>query len=278
VLSPPCDITDPDALAAVAAEFDGGAASLLIHAAGSATFARAGELTTSACADTFAAKLTGLELMVQHWPLRADARILLCSSVSGVWGGLGHGAYSAANRMLDVMADQLRTAGRRCVAVRWGLWQGPDNGTGIVDAAEIANIERSGLRAMAPAQAIAASLGDHCSDPLVLSADIDRLRIFLAGPQPTPAMAPIDTTQATAAQTVQTELASVLSVADAGTLDLDSALFDLGVDSLLAIDLRKRLRRVTGRNVPLAMLLGGITGTELVDELEREEPEKADQS
>ena len=45
-------------------------------------------------------------------------------------------------------------------------------------------------------------------------------------------------------------------------------MFDLGVDSLLALDLRKRLKRVIGRTVPLATLLGGITGTELVGELD----------
>ncbi|BCI86422.1 hypothetical protein NIIDMKKI_16280 [Mycobacterium kansasii] len=39
VLAPACDITDPDALAAVAGEYAGDGASLLIHAAGAARFA-----------------------------------------------------------------------------------------------------------------------------------------------------------------------------------------------------------------------------------------------
>lgn len=70
---------------------------------------------------------------------------------------------------------------------------------------------------------------------------------------------------------VRAELTSVLSLTDASTVDLDIELFDLGLDSLLAIDLRKRLLRSTGRTVTLARLLGGITGTELVNALESKE-------
>jgi mycobactin polyketide synthetase MbtD len=73
----------------------------------------------------------------------------------------------------------------------------------------------------------------------------------------------VDTTEA-----VRAELAAVLKIPDPDSVDLDASLFDLGVDSLLALDLRKRCRRVLGRTVPLASLLGGITAAELVAELD----------
>ncbi|CAN5718198.1 mycobactin polyketide synthase MbtD [soil metagenome] len=275
--APRCDITDPDAMADVAARHGSGGASLLIHAAGTATLATVGELTAAACADTFAAKLTGLAHLTEHWPQRPDARILLCSSVSGVWGGLGHGAYSAANRMLDVMADHLRAAGRQCSSVRWGLWQG----AGIVDATETAVIERSGLRPMSPELAVEAGLCGYAGDPLVFAADEQRLRIFLDAQCPTPPPAPADPRPGPAASTadaVRAELTSVLSLTGPATVDLDTELFDLGLDSLLAIDLRKRLMRSTGRTIALARLLGGITGTELVNALEAKEVLASDRS
>lgn len=262
-----CDLTDRESVIA-ATHVAGAGATLVVHAAGAATFAGGDRLDARAAADTFGAKVAGLAHLTELWPLRPDARIVLCSSVSGLWGGRGHAVYSAANRLLDVQAQLLRADGVRCVAVRWGLWR--SGGDGIVDAVETARIERSGLRPMAPAPAIEASLRDHAADPLVLRADPHRLRVFAGGADPvrtqeTPprASAPVDTAEA-----VRGELAAVLTITDPGSIDLDASLFDLGVDSLLALDLRKRCRRVLGRTVPLASLLGGITGAELVAELD----------
>ncbi len=276
LVSAPCDITDPDQLSSVAAEYGADGASLIVHAAGSATFAAPAALTAAAVADTFAAKVNGLARMIQLWPVRPDARVLLCSSVSGVWGGRGHAAYSAANRLLDVVADQLRADGRRCVSVRWGLWQARRN-RGIVDAAEVTNIERAGLRQMSPRQAIEASLREWQVDPLVFSADAARLQVFLDSRKaeaPDIAAAPTDTA---IVDTVRNQLAAVLGIQQAAQVNLEESLFDLGVDSMLAVDLRKRLKRVIGRTVPLAVLLDEITGDELVSKLESA-PERASES
>ncbi|KWX67626.1 mycobactin polyketide synthase MbtD [Mycobacterium sp. NAZ190054] len=262
ICAPACDLRDPGQVAEVAAAFAGGPASLLIHAAGTATFANRAETTGAAVVDMAAAKIVGLESLTRAWPIRDDARILLCSSVTGVWGGKGVGGYAAANRMLDVMAGRLRADGRNCTAVRFGLWEG----SGIVDAAEIARVERTGLRQMKPELAVEASLCDFARDPLVLSADPDRMRVFF-GEEPVQtqqhAGAEAVAASMTAPDAVRSQLAAVLGV-DAGALDLDSSLFDLGVDSLLALDLRKRLKRLTGHTVALATLLGGITGTDLI--------------
>ncbi|MGH3675903.1 MAG: mycobactin polyketide synthase MbtD [Mycobacterium sp.] len=262
IIAVPCDLTDSDHVSAVAAEFAADGASLLIHAAGTATLATRERINAASLIANTAAKTVGLSHVVDTWPLKSDARILLCSSVIGVWGGKGGAAYAAANRILDVTAGQLRAMGLRCFAVRWGLWEG----RGIVDDAEAARVERAGLRPMPAVPAIEASLFDYPVDPLVLAADADRLRMFVSSqgatdPEPTAATAPADNRQI-----VTAELAAVLNVAGAA-LDLDASLFDLGVDSLLAIDLRKRIKRVTGRSIPLATLLSGLTGSELIARL-----------
>ncbi len=107
ILAPRCDLTDPAQIAATIAELAVGPASLVIHAAASATLAPGGELTGATVRDTFAAKVSGLANSTMAWPMRPDARIVLCSSVSGLWGGYGHAAYSAANRLLDALGGQL---------------------------------------------------------------------------------------------------------------------------------------------------------------------------
>ncbi|KUH80537.1 MULTISPECIES: mycobactin polyketide synthase MbtD [unclassified Mycobacterium] len=274
VVAPRCDVTSAEQIAAAAGQFGGDGASLLIHAAGAAAFTDRDALTPAAFAETSAAKIGGLARMTELWPMRPDARILLCSSVSGVWGGRGHAAYSAANRMLDVMAGQLRAKGQHCLAARYGLWRG----IGIAGAGEVTRIERSGLLPMTPDAAVEATLRDHGEDPLLLSADQGRLRMFLESrsadtieTRPATSEADVDT-----AARVRTELAAVLNLEPA-SIDLDMSLLDMGVDSLLALDLRKRLLRTSGRKVPLATLLGGITGGELVADLNStERSEKVD--
>lgn len=265
-----CDITSAEQLLAAAREHAGGGATLLVHAAGAATFAECDRITGAAFTDTAAAKITGLARMTDHWPLHPEVRIVLCSSLSGVWGGRGHGAYSAANRMLDVMAGQLRAKGRACVAVRYGLWQGdPQRGSGIAEGAGVANIERSGLLPMAPETAVAASLCDHPADPLLMSADAERLRVFLDS-QPVREPAPHTAELAAGADVADRVLAALAAVLalDATAIDPETPLLDLGVDSLLALDLRSRLLRSTGTKVTLATLLGGITARELIDALD----------
>lgn len=63
------------------------------------------------------------------------------------------------------------------------------------------------------------------------------------------------------------ELAATLHLGDSVSIDPSAPLIDLGVDSLLALDLRKRLRRTVGRSVAVARMLGGITLDELIDAL-----------
>ena len=105
-------------------------------------------------------------------------------------------------------------------------------------------------------------------DPLVLSADQDRLHAFF-GSQESAADATDDET-AGSADAVRAELITVLNITDR-PLDPAATLFDLGMDSLLALDLRKRIKRVSGRTVPLATLLGGITVRELIATFEESE-------
>ncbi|MEE2852376.1 MAG: mycobactin polyketide synthase MbtD [Actinomycetota bacterium] len=272
VRAPQCDITDRAALAAVAANAGSGA-SLLIHTAGIARARSRADLTGADVAAVCGAKVNGLAALVDVWPLRPDCRILACSSVFGVWGGYSHAAYAASNRMLDVLAAQLRAAGRDCTAIRWGLWQG----AGVVVGNEITRTERSGLVAMEPERAIEASLYRYEGDPLIFDADFERLRVFFESqgmPMPFVAARTGDDddgrespVEKPLAEIVGAELAATLHLGDSPSIDPGTSLIDLGVDSLLALDLRKRLRRTLGKSVPVSRMLGGITVTELIEAL-----------
>jgi mycobactin polyketide synthetase MbtD len=273
VHAPLCDITDRSAVEAVAAEYAGTGASLLIHAAGIAAASTRAELTGPDVAAVCAAKVAGLAAMTDVWPLQPECRILACSSVFGVWGGHGHAAYAASNRILDVLAAQLRSTGLDCTAIRWGLWQD----AGVVTAAEVTRTERSGLIAMQPESAVAASLGRFSDNPMIFDADFDRLRVFFESQGiAMPFHLPADTDDTVErddldarplAEVVHDTLVATLHLADSVSIDTESSLIDLGLDSLLALDLRRRLRRAVGHSAPVARMLGGITVNELIDVL-----------
>ncbi len=273
VHAPRCDITERAALSSVAAEYAGSGASLLIHTAGIAMNRQHSELTGADVAAVCAAKVAGLVLMADVWPLRAECRILACSSVFGVWGGHGHAAYAASNRLLDVLAAQLRAKGLDCTAIRWGLWQD----AGVVEAGEITRTQRSGLIAMEADAALDAGLGRYAEDPLIFAADFDRLRVFFQSQgTPTPFGVGLNGDDAPGgnpdsakplAEVVRSELAATLHLGDSVSVDPSASLIDLGLDSLLALDLRRRLRRAVGHSAPVAQMLGGITVIELIDVL-----------
>ncbi|MGV0624792.1 SDR family NAD(P)-dependent oxidoreductase [Mycolicibacter minnesotensis] len=260
-----CDITDDAAVAAAVAAHRPAQAGLLVHTA-SAEAVAAATITDSQVREAFGAKVLGLDNLVRNWPLHADARVLVCSSVLALWGGSGHGLYAAANRMADALVGRLRAQGRHANSIRWGLWQS----VAVVTGEEKNRIARTGLTPMQPEAAITAGLLAAPGDPAILAADFERLAVFFDS-QGVPS--PFEATPAPSAagvtagrpidEMVAAELVTVLGLDGPDDIDMHSALVDLGLDSLLALDLRKRLGRATGRRVALGPLLAGMTGAQL---------------
>ncbi|WP_067971563.1 SDR family NAD(P)-dependent oxidoreductase [Mycolicibacter icosiumassiliensis] len=260
-----CDITDDAAVAAVIAQYRPVPAGLLVHTA-SAEAVAASKVTAEAVRDAFGAKVIGLDNLARHWPLDADAHVLVCSSVLALWGGSGHGLYAAANRMADTLVGQLRAQGHGATSIRWGLWRS----VAVVSGEEKDRIARTGLTPMAPDAAITAGLLAAPDDPAILAADFDRLAVFFDSqgvPSPfdqslTAAPADADADRPIG-EVVADELVTVLGLEGPDDIDMHRALVDLGLDSLLALDLRKRLGRATGLRVALGPLLAGMTGAQL---------------
>jgi surfactin synthase thioesterase subunit len=161
--------------------------------------------------------------------------------------------------------------------VNWGLW---DTG-GMVDDVTRAQLEQRGLRALSAATACAAlDRLVRARLPQAAVVDMDRARTSLSSSPPAPsahttaatqafeqalAHAPLDAQPALWVEFLAAHAARILRMPRA-ELDVTRALTDLGLDSLMASELR-RATHVAGTTLPLARLLKGASLLELAHDL-----------
>ena len=145
--------------------------------------------------------------------------------------------------------------GQDCVALRCGLWPDPAGHRHHRRATRSPASRRSGLRAMAPERAVEAGLCDSRRRPAGVrrrprrgcgcssSRNASRIRCP-QGSRSRRTWPPTDDGR----RIIARHSAAVLNLTADTALDLRRRCSISGVDSLLALDLRKRLKRATGGN------------------------------
>ncbi len=213
---------------------------------------------------------------------------LTTSSIASVWGGFGQTAYGAANAFLDGLAWRLREQGIPALSINFGPWS-----AGMADEESRARLAKRGIATLGPADALA-GLADAmaaCSAHGTAQAVVARIdwarflplyqqggqRAFLAElvrelpAQPT-AMAPAVTpsgktplverlTNAPVQQRkklltdhLRDAVAEVTRV-DAAEIRADAGFFDLGMDSLMAVEMRQRIEHAVGKEIPATLAM-----------------------
>jgi mycobactin polyketide synthetase MbtD len=278
-----CDAGDAEALGALAAEYAANPATLIVHAAVDYE-AAAADPDPAAIRAATTAKSVVLQNLTRLVPRADDGRIVVCSSLSATLGGRGHMVYSAVNRMLDAQAAHYRAAGIRCSSVQWGLWRA----VGADHAEALARISGTGLLPMDPAVAVAAGFAPRAANVLVAAAQWGRIRDLFAvfgfaplfaelpedEPEPAPPVAepaaePVPAAEVPAvprdvADSVRDALRVVMGLEPDEAVDGSVPLVALGLDSLQALDLRKRVEAELRRDLPVTAILGGASLDEVV--------------
>jgi polyketide synthase 1/15 len=277
-----CDVADRGAVAELLAQLARRFPPLrgVIHAAGVLDDAVITSLTPDRVDTVLRAKVDAA------WNLHELTRDLglsmfvLCSSIAGTVGGPGQGNYAAANAFLDGLAAHRQAAGFPGVSLAWGLWERSSAMTAHLSGRDLARLNREGLGAMNPAQALelfdAALAIDH---PAVVATRLDRAALdarALSGelpalfsglvrrPRRRLADDIVDATQSRSAltqrlhslapddrhsllvETVCSHAAAVMGHPAPEEIDPDTPFRDLGFDSLTAVELRNHIKTATG--------------------------------
>ncbi|MFG1365640.1 type I polyketide synthase [Xanthobacter versatilis] len=230
----------------------------VVHAAGVIQDALLLRMTGEDIAAVMRPKVAGaLALHRQTADLPLD-HFVLFSSASSVLGQVGQAGYGAANAFEDALAAHRRAAGLPATAINWGPWAdiGLFARLGLAERAGL-----SGVEPIAPEQGMAAL--DHLmargeTQALVLNADwaqvpaSARLELLQAAAAPDTSstsagiadlllMAPAERKAELRAR-LGAIIAAVLRF-DADKLDHRRALTTLGMDSIMAVEIRNRVRR-----------------------------------
>jgi acyl transferase domain-containing protein len=291
VLLVEADVSDRGALARVLASVTAtGPLTGVVHAAGEAVPQPFAEVTEASFRAQLAAKAVGawhLHELTADQPLELFVGL---SSVAAVWGSRGLASYAAANGFLDGLATHRRARGLAGASIAYGPW----SGGGLVGAEDLARLEQGGLAALAPAAALAATaelLGEGAAHGVV--ADVDwrrfgaiyqarRRRPLIAGlvpataPEAAPGPGPVlreelERARPGARRALLEErllgLVGRVLEQDPSRLDRRAGLFDLGLDSLMAVELQRSLEEALGIAVPATVAFDHPSVSALADHL-----------
>jgi NAD(P)-dependent dehydrogenase (short-subunit alcohol dehydrogenase family)/acyl carrier protein/protein-L-isoaspartate O-methyltransferase len=209
--------------------------------------------------------------------------VVLFSSSTALLGAAGFAHYAAANAFLDATALTLDRPGRRVVSVNWGTWQAMR----LASAESQRSFREAGLEPMEAADALHA-LGSLLSGeraqmmvaqidwqvlkplhearrerPLLAQFGDDAARTDFArgsGDEANQAglvsrLAGADASRRAEIVTewLQDQASEVLGLADPRGVALEQGLFEMGMDSLMSVELRKRLERGIGSTLPATL-------------------------
>jgi len=273
------DLNDPDAVSTFAATYQtshGAPISGIFHAAGTWKDTAIAQLDSFTLHEVLAPKVWGTVALVKSF--RNSLKFIqLFSSFSSILPAHGQANYAAANAFLDAMAHELSSGDLRAQSINWGPWS--DVGFAMSEKGRRAHerLESFGMNRFTPRQGLAIFeeiSQRHVTQSGALLVDWNRLSEI----DPTLAASPMlsrisfshkSSPLSRSGGSVKKTISMVMRIAES-KLELERPLSEMGLDSLMAVEIKNRIKSQLGVDIPLVRFLQGATVTQLEQWVQQE--------
>ncbi|MET8162601.1 SDR family NAD(P)-dependent oxidoreductase, partial [Sphaerisporangium sp. NPDC005289] len=291
-----CDVADRDALSALL-EGVGGVWPLraVVHAAGVVDDGVVSSLSAGRVDAVLRPKVDAAWHLDELTRDGGVSRFVVFSSLAGTLGAAGQGNYAAANAAVDALALGRVAAGLPGVSLAWGVWDAEGGMAGRLSDRDRERMVREGLVPLSAGVGLSvldrvvgegrrgvvvaagwsvSSLRAQSAERLpALLRDLVgvRRRAALDAPVGAGSFAdrlaelPAAERQAAVTELVRAQAAAVLGYGAAESVPVDRAFQELGVDSLMAVELRNRLGRAVGLTLPATLVFDHPSVNALTD-------------
>lgn len=253
----------------------------VFHAAGALRDGLLRQADVGAFTSIFGAKIDAaweLHQATKDQPLDC---FVLFSSIAALLGSPGQANYAAANAFMDALALERQAAGLPGLSIQWGPWAGIGM-TARLGGRDRERLQERGLLAMSPADALRAlqrviggsgcvgvfawnrqayrtALNGHLPAfyTRILVSETSEAPVVSAAPAPDAGFAALPLPERVPAieRLIRETVATLLGLESYLEVEREKGLFDLGIDSLTAIDLKDRLEKSLGRTLRTTIAL-----------------------
>jgi acyl transferase domain-containing protein/acyl carrier protein len=248
----------------------------IIHAAGVAGFQPFKELSNEDLQLVLRPKVKGTWILHQLTKnLNLDFWVTF-SSIASVWGSQKQAHYAAANQFLDTMAEYRNQQGLPALSINWGPW----TGGGMTDQEAQSWLNKMGVIPLQPEKAIAALenlLGSKSPQTVVADLDWAKFKVIYQARGKKNLLEQIEVQQNSIStqkivkssqiiekikaapkkqrqelliRHLQTEVTQVLGFERSQVPDPKQGFFNMGMDSLMTVELQKQLEISLGVSLP----------------------------